>query len=65
MQQARNPSIQVVISGHGVSNSNGAGERLAKALSVDEALQFSPMTSAPIFGLGKFISLIFSFFFLI
>ncbi|EDN03105.1 conserved hypothetical protein [Histoplasma mississippiense (nom. inval.)] len=55
MQQARNPSIQVVISGHGVSNSNGAGERLAKALSVDEALQFSPMTSAPIFGLDSIL----------
>ncbi|OJD19385.1 hypothetical protein AJ78_00655 [Emergomyces pasteurianus Ep9510] len=55
MQQARQPGIQVVISDHGTSNSNGAGERLAKALSVDEALQFSPMTSAPIFGLDSIL----------
>ncbi|OAX83909.1 hypothetical protein ACJ72_01722 [Emergomyces africanus] len=55
MQQARHPEIQVVISDHGTSNSNGAGERLAKALSVDEALQFSPMTSAPIFGLSSIL----------
>ncbi|PGH35668.1 cohesin loading factor subunit SCC2 [[Emmonsia] crescens] len=55
MQQARHPGIQVVISDHGASNSNGAGERLAKALSVDEALQFSPMTSAPIFGLDSIL----------
>ncbi|PGH02957.1 hypothetical protein AJ79_07494 [Helicocarpus griseus UAMH5409] len=55
MQQARHPEIQVVIPDHGTSNSNGAGERLAKALSVDEALQFSPMTSAPVFGLDSIL----------
>ncbi|ODH49911.1 hypothetical protein GX48_04000 [Paracoccidioides brasiliensis] len=53
MQQARHPEIQVVIPDHGSSSFNGAGERLAKALSVDEALQFSPMTSAPVFGLDS------------
>ncbi|EQL31479.1 cohesin loading factor subunit SCC2 [Blastomyces dermatitidis ATCC 26199] len=55
MQQARHPGIQVVISDHGASNSNSTGERLAKALSVDEALQFSPMTSVPVFGLDSIL----------
>ncbi|KAK2806187.1 hypothetical protein FQN50_005910 [Emmonsiellopsis sp. PD_5] len=54
MQSARHPGIQVVIPDHHGS-SNGTGERLARALSVDEALQFSPMTSAPIFGLDSIL----------
>lgn len=35
------------------SSTYDAARQLPRPLSVDAALQFSPMTSAPIFGLGK------------
>lgn len=49
MQQPRHPGIQVVI-----PDNNGAngGQQSMRPLSVDEALQYTPMTSAPVFGLG-------------
>jgi cohesin loading factor subunit SCC2 len=56
--QAGPPAVQVFINGYGQPQAyhhggvNGAQQRLMKPLSVDEALQYSPMTSAPIFGLG-------------
>ncbi|KAH8696105.1 putative sister chromatid cohesion protein Mis4 [Talaromyces proteolyticus] len=60
----RRPTIQVVINngvgqpqGHdpGAQNgfSNGIGQRHRRPLQVDEALQYSPMTSAPVFGLDS------------
>lgn len=58
MDQARPPAVQVVINGHGQPQAyphggpNGARQHHMRPLSVDEALQYSPMTSAPIFGLG-------------
>ena len=54
MQQSRHPGIQVVIQDHGTTK--GALQRSFRPLSVDEALQFSPMTSSPIFGLGELAS---------
>jgi cohesin loading factor subunit SCC2 len=52
------PAVQVVINGHlGLQAyyqaSKNASQRLAMPLSIDVALQYSPMTSAPIFGLGS------------
>lgn len=56
------PSIQVVVNGleqpqcYPLSAPNGApngiGQRHSRPLLVDEALQYTPMTSAPVFGLG-------------
>lgn len=51
MQRAQQ-GVEVIIPSHGTSNN--PSERKQGPLSVDEALQFSPMTSAPVFGLGKF-----------
>jgi cohesin loading factor subunit SCC2 len=56
MQQPRHPGIQVVIQDHGTVK--GASQRSFRPLSVDEALQFSPMTSSPVFGLGELLSLV-------
>jgi cohesin loading factor subunit SCC2 len=53
------PGVHVVINVHPDSPAyrNGPGAvsqpRSMRPLSVDEALQFSPMTTAPIFGLGS------------
>ncbi|KAL1986340.1 hypothetical protein VTN96DRAFT_6572 [Rasamsonia emersonii] len=61
MDQARPPAVQVVINGHGQPQAyphggpNGAQQRHMRPLSVDEALQYSPMTSAPIFGLDSIL----------
>lgn len=56
------PTIQVVINGLGQPQGyppsarngapNGTGQLHNRPLQVDEALQYSPMTSAPVFGLG-------------
>lgn len=60
MDQIRHPAVQVVINGHpqaaahGHGTVNGTGQRHVRPLSVDEALRYSPMSSAPIFGLGAF-----------
>ncbi|TPX26338.1 Sister chromatid cohesion protein 2 [Coccidioides immitis] len=51
MQQQRQPGLAVVIQGNGTSSR--ASQRLPRPLSVDEALQYSPMTSAPVFGLDS------------
>ncbi|KAJ9269431.1 hypothetical protein DTO212C5_4494 [Paecilomyces variotii] len=57
MDQIRHPAVQVVINGHpqaaahGHGTVNGTGQRHVRPLSVDEALRYSPMSSAPIFGL--------------
>ncbi|GAD99939.1 sister chromatid cohesion protein Mis4 [Paecilomyces variotii No. 5] len=57
MDQIRQPAVQVVINGHpqtaahGHGTVNGMGQHFVRPLSVDEALRYSPMSSAPIFGL--------------
>ncbi|KAE8145423.1 putative sister chromatid cohesion protein Mis4 [Aspergillus avenaceus] len=47
------PAVQVVINGHPQAQAHTAGlpQRRDRPLSVEEALQYSPMSSAPIFGL--------------
>ncbi|KAL1962910.1 hypothetical protein VTN77DRAFT_9088 [Rasamsonia byssochlamydoides] len=61
MDQAPPPAVHVVINGHGQPQAyhhgcpNGAQQRLMKPLLVDEALQYSPMSSAPIFGLDSIL----------
>ncbi|KAL1955286.1 hypothetical protein VTO42DRAFT_8818 [Malbranchea cinnamomea] len=52
MEPSRPPGNQVIIPHHG-PQSNGDAQRLPRPLSVDEALRFSPMTSAPVFGLDS------------
>lgn len=49
MQSSREPGVQIVIPG---SHPNGDSQHLSRPLSVDEALRYSPMTSAPVFALG-------------
>lgn len=51
MQQHRQPGVEVVVQDR--SAPSGAAHRLPRPLPVEEALQYSPMTSAPLFGLGK------------
>ncbi|KAJ5102720.1 hypothetical protein N7532_003249 [Penicillium argentinense] len=59
MDQNGHPSVQVVINAHSQSHagygSNGANmpfqQAQSRPLSVDEALQYSSMSSAPVFGL--------------
>jgi len=51
------PAVQVVINtanGYGQSYGPNAQtqQRQTRPLAVDEALQYSPMSSAPVFGLG-------------
>lgn len=59
MEQVRHPGGQMV-NGHpqsqtyGQTGKNGGSQRMARPLSVDVALQYSPMTSSPIYGLGGF-----------
>lgn len=68
MDQGRFPAVQVVIgslgqsqnhfhggASDGTSNgvSNGMPRPVTRPLLVDEALQFSPMSTAPVFGLGE------------
>jgi cohesin loading factor subunit SCC2 len=65
MEHGRLPAVQVVIGSqnhfhgppNGTSNGvqNGMRQLPARPLLVDEALQFSPMTTAPVFGLGTFL----------
>lgn len=60
MDQSRHPAVQVSINGHPQAQAyshggtNGTVQRAMRPLSVDEALQYSPMTSSPVFGLGLF-----------
>jgi cohesin loading factor subunit SCC2 len=49
-----------VMPSHGGTEANGDAQRLPRPLSVDEALRFSPMTSAPVFALGMSLSESFS-----
>ncbi|KAI9926693.1 Sister chromatid cohesion protein 2 [Aspergillus wentii] len=54
MDQNWRPAVQVVINGHPQAQAhapNGPPQRRARPLSVDEALQYSPMSSSPVFGL--------------
>lgn len=57
------PAVQVVINnGHPPALSHnhhpvGMPPRRERPLSVEEALQYSPMSSAPVFGLGEFAQL--------
>jgi hypothetical protein len=59
MDQVRQPAIQVVVNGlgqpqvHHHGPPHGNHRRFTRPLLVEEALQYSPMTSAPIFGLGS------------
>lgn len=57
MDPSWRPAVQVVINnanGYGQSyGPNGqAQQRQTRPLAVDEALQYSPMSSAPVFGLS-------------
>ena len=54
MDPKRLPTVQVVINGNGHGQSHGSNERRTRPLAVDEALQYSPMSSSPVFGLGMF-----------
>lgn len=51
------PAVQVVNgNGHGQTyGSNGPSFQPRRPLAVDEALQYSPMSSAPVFGLGMVV----------
>lgn len=68
MDQGRFPAVQVVIGSLGQSQNhfhggasdgmangipNGVPRPVTRPLLVDEALQFSPMSTAPVFGLGE------------
>lgn len=70
MDQGRFPAVQVVIGSLGQSQShfhggasdgtangvlNGMPRPVTRPLLVDEALQFSPMSTAPVFGLGEYL----------
>lgn len=51
------PPIQAVVNGHDhgqaqTHGSNGPPQSLPRPLNVDEALQYSSMSSSPVFGLG-------------
>lgn len=54
MDPNRRPTVQVVINGNGHGQAHGSNERRTRPLAVDEALQYSPMSSSPVFGLGIF-----------
>lgn len=51
------PAVQVIINGHPQSQPeyapNMALPNRSRPLSVDEALQYSSMSSAPVFGIGS------------
>ncbi|KAB8263810.1 sister chromatid cohesion C-terminus-domain-containing protein [Aspergillus pseudonomiae] len=54
MDRNWHPAVQVVINGHPQAQAHTSGgppQRRDKPLSVEEALQYSPMSSSPIFGL--------------
>ena len=57
MDQNGHPAIQVVINGHNQIQqhygSNMHFQNQPRSLSVEEALQYSSMSSAPAFGLGS------------
>ncbi|GMF67317.1 unnamed protein product [Aspergillus oryzae] len=58
MDRNWHPAVQVVINGPPQAQahtSSGLPQRRDKPLSVEEALQYSPMSSSPIFGLGDLI----------
>ncbi|OJJ47969.1 hypothetical protein ASPZODRAFT_131592 [Penicilliopsis zonata CBS 506.65] len=58
MDQTWHPAVQVVINGPSqapVHSSNGPSQRLGRPLPVDEALKYSPMSSAPVFGLDSIL----------
>lgn len=56
MDHNTRPAVQVVINGHGQSQQdhgpNLSLQNQVRPLSVEEALQYSSMSSAPVFGLG-------------
>lgn len=56
MDQSWRPAVQVVINGNGHGQAQGPNgpyeQRHTRPLAVDEALQYSPMSSSPVFGLG-------------
>ena len=55
MDPNRQPAVQVVINGHSQPQThgpNGPSHCPARPLNVGEALQYSPMSSSPVFGLG-------------
>lgn len=56
MAQNWHPAVQVVINGHPQAQAHapsGQARRWQRPLAVEEALQYSPMSSSPIFGLGQ------------
>lgn len=56
MDQNWRPAVQVVINGNSHGQAQGSNgpyqQRHTRPLVVDEALQYSPMSSSPAFGLG-------------
>lgn len=57
MDQNGHPAVQVVINNQPQSQqapSSNMSLQTSRPLSVDEALQYSSMSSAPVFGLGMF-----------
>lgn len=58
MDQNWRPAVQVVINSHAQAPTGavrGQAQPRERPLTVEEALQFSPMYSAPIFGLGELL----------
>lgn len=53
------PAVQVVINGNGHGQTYGSNgpsfQPRTRSLAVDEALQYSPMSTAPVFGLGMVV----------
>jgi hypothetical protein len=63
MDQNGRPAFQVVINGNDQMAPYGSHmqyQNQPRPLSVDEALQYSSMSSAPVFGLGWFTRFVFS-----
>lgn len=58
MDHNGHPAVQVVINGHSPSQEayppTMSFQNYTRPLSVDEALQYSSMSSAPVFGLGSY-----------
>lgn len=61
MMNVNGHRVQVFVNGHDQAQTydrNGSSQHQTRPLNVDEALQYSSMSSAPIFGLGWSLSFI-------
>lgn len=65
MDQNGHQAVRVVINGSGHGQAYGPNgppyQRRLRPLAVDEALQYSPMSSSPVFGLGMTVAVLASF----